>query len=453
MKEIDGYAIYRDDKESGEYSKIASVGKDTTEYTDNNCTPNTKYSYQIMTYKWNGTKYVYSKPVYVSTVTLGYAPDKVENIHVYNTTGNSIWLDWDSDWENYADGYVVYRSDTEDGVYDKVETVTGGKTSFADNNIEHNKTYYYYVRGYKKVDDNYYYSPISEIYSYTINLSLDKPNNVRIYNTTNNSQWLGWNEVKNSDGYIVYRAEAEDGKYNRIGTVTGGKTSYADYNIEHGKTYYYYIKAYIEENGHIYEGEPSNVCKYKTNVMPGETRNVRIYKESVGSQWLGWDEATKTTGYVVYRKEGTQKEYEKVATVTGGKTSWADYNLKHGKTYYYYVRAYNGVNGKYYYGVASNVCGHTSNFIPGETSGLRIYNATESSRWLGWDEATKTTGYVVYRKEGTQKEYEKVATVTGGKTSWADYGITYQYYVRAYAGVNGSYYYGKISNIITVTVK
>ena len=356
---VDGYAIYKEDGD-GIYNKVTSLGQNVTKYADNQCTPNTKYTYRIMTYEWNGSKYVYSDPVYVTATTMGYEPDKVENVHVYNTTNNSIWLGWDSDWEKYADGYNVYRSET------------------------------------------------------------------------------------------------KDGEYVKIGTVAKGKASYADYDIEHGKTYYYYVKAYSQANEDTYEGTASNIYQYTPNLIPGKTNSLRIYKVTAGSQWLGWNDATKTSGYVVYRKEGVKGTYEKVETVTGGKTAWADYDLEHGKTYYYYVRAYNAVNGKYYYGAISNTISYTVNFVPGETTNLRIYNSTETSRWLGWNDATKAEGYVVYKREGTKGTYEKIETVTGGKTSWADYDIekgkTYQYYVRSYAGVQGAYYYGKISNIITVKV-
>ena len=356
---IDGYAIYREDGD-GTYNKVTSVGQNVTKYADNQCAPNTKYTYRIMTYEWNGSKYVYSDPVYVSATTMGYEPDKVENVHVYNTTNNSIWLGWDSDWEKYADGYNVYRSET------------------------------------------------------------------------------------------------KGGEYAKIGTVAKGKVSYADYDIEHGKTYYYYIKAYSQVNEDIYEGTASNIYQYTPNLMPSKTNNLRIYKVTAGSQWLGWNDATKTSGYVVYRKEGVKGTYEKVETVTGGKTAWADYDLEHGKTYYYYVRAYNAVNGKYYYGAISNTISYTVNFVPGETTNLRVYNSTETSRWLGWNDATKAEGYVVYKREDSKGSYEKIETVTGGKTSCADYeiekGKTYQYYVRSYAGVQGTYYYGKISNIITVKI-
>lgn len=181
-----------------------------------------------------------------------------------------------------------------------------------------------------------------------------KTNNLRMYNKASNSYWFGWDSAENADGYIMYRSEGDNDNYEKIATVSEGRLSYADYDLEHGKTYHYYVRSYNNIGGTYYYGEKSNECSIKVNFVPGATENVRVYNKTSNSYWLGWDSAENADGYVVYRSEGNTNNFEKIETVTEGRTSFADYDIEHGKTYYYYVRSYHGVNGFYYYGKSSD---------------------------------------------------------------------------------------------------
>src|SRR5439155_4904429 len=58
-----------------------------------------------------------------------------------------VQLSWYSGGASRADGYAVYRSDSRDGPWDKIELLSGrSKTGFVDPHLNTGATYYYAVR-------------------------------------------------------------------------------------------------------------------------------------------------------------------------------------------------------------------------------------------------------------------------------------------------------------------
>lgn len=445
VQDVQGYALYR--LEKGEYVKVTAEKNSITEYTDNNLLPNNEYVYKIMTYKQVNGNYIYSTPEFVYAVTNEREENKL-NLRVNQKSGTTITLGWDQ--INDVDGYVIYKKTNDE--YNKIGSVTKNVNFFKDLNLDPETKYSYKVMTYKYLNGTYVYDNDEYIEAETSVLNLSKVKNVRVYNKTLSSIWIGWNSVEDADGYYIYRASATNPqKFEKIATTSG--CAYADYKIDNNQTYHYYVEAYKSINGEIKIGEKSEIYKYKVDLMPKIVKNTRIYKVTAGSQWIGWDSAENASGYVVYRAK-SGKGYEKIATVTGGKCAYADYDIENKTEYLYYVRAYNNVNGKYYYGSISNICKYKTNFTPGKTQNVRVYKYVDNGYWIAWNSVNKAEGYIVYRREGSSGNFEKIETVNLGKTSFADYdvekGKSYQYYIRAYGSVKGVYYYGESSNILTV---
>ena len=71
-------------------------------------------------------------------------------------------------------------------------------------------------------------------------------------------------DIKNADGYVVYRATKKNGKYAAVKTINKGKTvTFTNKNLKKGKTYYYKIKAYKKVNGKKALGQFSAVKSVK----------------------------------------------------------------------------------------------------------------------------------------------------------------------------------------------
>lgn len=61
---------------------------------------------------------------------------------------------------------------------------------------------------------------------------------------------LKWEETEGADGYTVYRRTSADGKSTQVADISADESLvYLDAKAKSGNTYYYFIRAYIEENG------------------------------------------------------------------------------------------------------------------------------------------------------------------------------------------------------------
>ncbi len=103
-----------------------------------------------------------------STMLIAYAKQyyaekdavKAVKIKASAKTGkNGITISWKKTG-NAVDGYQVYRATKKNGTYKKI--VTTKKLSVVNKRTDQGKTYYYKVRGYKKIDGHTVYTPWSE---------------------------------------------------------------------------------------------------------------------------------------------------------------------------------------------------------------------------------------------------------------------------------------------------
>ena len=143
------YVVYRSDSADGTYKKIAKTDK--ASFTDENVQRNKAYYYKITAYK----SYAIcesDKGNRVKAIALS-AP----KVSVASHSKKAIKIKWNKN--NYATGYIIYRSVGNSKSYKKIATITSKeKITFTDKNIKAKRTYYYSVKAYRKIGDKTYYS-------------------------------------------------------------------------------------------------------------------------------------------------------------------------------------------------------------------------------------------------------------------------------------------------------
>lgn len=83
-------------------------------------------------------------------------PGKVNNIAVFVTANNTVYVTWDTRSE--ADGYYIYRSQSYDGDYPQIAEIQGSDVgNYEDINVEissvNNQNFYFYkLSAYRLVD-------------------------------------------------------------------------------------------------------------------------------------------------------------------------------------------------------------------------------------------------------------------------------------------------------------
>jgi hypothetical protein len=134
--------------------------------------------------------------------------------------------------------------------------------------------------------------------------------------------------------------------------------------------------------------------------------------------------------------------------VSTGVTAYSDRFLTPNTTYWYRVRAYNGVGNSGYAGPV----GIAMPITPAAPSNLTAVAVSSNQVNLGWtDNATNETGFAIERAPGNNS-FAQIATVISNVTNYSDLGVTtnktYQYRVRAYNVWGCSGY----SSVASVTV-
>ena len=233
---------------------------------------------------------------------------------------------------------------------------------------------------------------------------------------------LAWNGVSGATTYNVYRSTTSGGEgTSPYGSASG--TTFSDYPITNGTTYYYQVAA-VTANG---EGALSA----EAQAIPGTPLAAPLLKAvaSGGSVSLSWGAVTGATSYNLYRYTSAAgwTLYQQGLTAS----PYSDTAVVNGTAYQYQVAASNATG----QGSKSN----TASANPGSTplaapSGISVAPGTASAT-IYWMPVTGASSYNLYRSttSGGEGSVPIAAGLTGGQ--YADSGLaaatTYYYQIAA----------------------
>lgn len=170
--------------------------------------------------------------------------------------------------------------------------------------------------------------------------------NLKAKGVSNKKLKLTWTKVNHASGYVItYKIGS------KTYTKTTTKNSYTISGLKQSKNYKISVKAYKTISSKKYYGTSSSVTG-KTLV---ETPEITLSSTTAKKIKISWKKNTSATGYTVYRSTKKNSGFVKVADVPSKKSSWTNKKLTSNKKYYYYIRAYQLVNGKKVYGAKSAV--------------------------------------------------------------------------------------------------
>lgn len=156
---------------------------------------------------------------------------------------------------------------------------------------------------------------------------------------------LSWNKGAKVSGYQIY---SSDGR-KLYGKTTG--QSFTVKNLKAATQYSFKVRSYVTV------GKTTTYGAFKTVTANTKVANVSV-KASSSKQaqaTLTLSAGTAIDGYEIYRSTSASGKYSKIASVPKSKSSYTDKGVKSKKTYYYMVRAYRKINGKYQYGSYTKV--------------------------------------------------------------------------------------------------
>jgi len=398
---ITGYQIYRKNSK-GKYTKIATTA--SRQYVDKDLKEGTTYSYKARAYVYNTVtkKTIYSDYVFFSAET---SASNYIDVTAVKASKNSVKLTWTK--VSGATKYEIYRTSTvstdtntskKTGVasnakWKLVKTINKAKTvKYTDKKLNAGETYSYKVIAYYKAGKETKQIEATD----SIVLKLQKPQNVVAL-------------LKGSTVNVTWEAD----KY-----ATQYEVRYTKY----------------EAQGKAYTDEPVVVTTKKASysikdLKAGEKVTVSV-RATNGKQWTAWSSTANETMYLpavtsVSAKKVTVTDANGAAS-TKVKVSWKAVS---GAAYYRVYRATSPVGT---YNKDLKVYAGPSDMV----SIVKESNTDETYSTVNYDEYKGQSGTIV----GT-------SAIDGGQLQT---GVTYYYYVRAYAE-NGTAMSGGFAKNASIT--
>ncbi len=425
LDNVDYYEIWRDTKDAYDYEKIDEVS-DATSFIDDTVETGTKYYYLVRPVFNDGTTGEYSKSI--SGVALG----KTNLTKIEAKSGKQVTLTWKK--VPKAEGYLIYRKDTDDGKYNQIGTVTSGSTlTYTDTVKSNNKTYTYKVQAYNTNNGK------QGVGAYSSTKSAKTLAKAKITGITSSDEEvlkISWKKVSGAKGYIISRSTKKDSGYKEIDTVTG-KTSYSDDTVKAGKTYYYKVEAYNVNSGTKGYGGASDAVAGKT---AKRTKITSIVSTNEKTLTIKWNKISGAYGYRIKRSTEEDGTYKVIKTIkSGNTTSYKDTSVKAGKTYYYTVETMVKTGDNICYsGDCASVEGRTAKKAKIKYA---VSNGSEQIE-VNWGAVSGAYGYRIKRSTSKNGTYKVVATLKGkNNTTYQDKNLktakTYYYKVETINKVNG----------------
>ena len=165
------------------------------------------------------------------------------------------------------------------------------------------------------------------------NISTEKP--VLTVSNKSNGIRMEWSSISGATGYrAFYKVNGAPG-WNHTDTKN---TYFALLNVDFGVTYNFQVLPLFDDA----QGTYSSVSTLR--FIPLETASIGtpVFTSLTGySKWasLKWTAVSGASGYIISKYNYEDESYTFI-DVVGGKTSYDDYNLKSGKKYHYWIKAY-----------------------------------------------------------------------------------------------------------------
>ena len=444
LDNVDYYEIWRDTKDAYDYEKIDEVS-DATSFIDDTVELGTRYYYLVRPVFNDGTTGEYSKSI------SGVALAKTNFTKIKAKSGKKVTLTWKK--VSQAEGYLIYRKDSEDGKYNQIGKVTSGKTlTYTDTVKSNNKTYTYKIQAYNTNNGK------QGVGAYSSTKSAKTLAKAKITGITSSNEEvlkISWNKVSGAKGYIISRSTKKDSGYSEIDTVSGEKTtSYTDDTVKAGKTYYYKVEAYNVNSGTKGYGGASDAVAGKT---AKRTKITSIVSTNEKTLTIKWNKITGAYGYRIKRSTDEDGNYKAVKTIkSANTTSHKDNSVKAGKTYYYTVETMVKTGDNICYsGDSASMEGRTAKKAKIKYAVSNGSNQIE----VNWGAVSGAYGYRIKRSTSKNGTYKVVATLKGkNNTTYQDKKLktakTYYYKIETINKVNGKKgYSGNSAAVSAKTLK
>jgi hypothetical protein len=307
-------------------------------------------------------------------------------------------------WNDVANetGYRIYQWNGTQSVLKA--TLAANTTSFTASGLTPNQTQWFIVQAFNATASAYTaWASIK-----TPADALTTPTNLKIASTTLTTMTLTWGDATGETGYRIFGWNGTSAV--QIGSVGANVTAFQVQNLSPGQNYYFYVQSF------------NNTNTAHTDWISGSTQAIQLTAPtnltaqvvSSNTLALAWKDGGAEVGYRVYRWDGNNAVSPVViATLPANSTAYQATGLLPGKTYWFYVQAFNSSNS-----VANSTWASATTTpvaVLQAPSQVTLAYAGWNSVRVSWAEASQAVGYRVFIWTGYG--WAPVTAVAAGTTS------------------------------------
>jgi hypothetical protein len=203
-------------------------------------------------------------------------------------SSSSIQVTWTAPYSGSPQWYRIYRSTSMLGTYTVAGETYGDTTSWTNNWLSPNTTYYYKVSAYNQ-EDGAYGEEFESARSITTGYAKTSagpvvpgtPTNVSASAQSSSSIRISWSASSGSTPayYNIWRSSSSSGTYTEVGYVSGTTLSYTDTGLNASSTYYYRVDAENSSGGRSLQSTAVSA----TTSAPAATVNFSIQNSSTSN--------------------------------------------------------------------------------------------------------------------------------------------------------------------------
>ena len=348
--DLAGYRAYRSLTADGTYGQISGlIPAGTTSFTAMGLTAGQTYHFKVKAEDDAGYLSPFSNRAEVTIETDAVAPATPTGL---SAVGGilMVTLSWTPNGEPDIAGYNVFRSDSSQGNYKKLNTNLVKTNGYVDTAVVAERTYYYKVNA---VDTSGNGSENSAEVSAYVDGEPDEPPDTPTGLTATAAveaidlEWgVVYEEEGDLAGYFAHRSLVNGGPYKQINPVAITDTFLTDSGLTAGVTYHYVVQSVDAAGQRSAYSEPDSAVADAPEVTaPAAPTGLKATagEEEVDLEWLENTEVD-LLGYYVYRANSEGGTYTALNTEAQADTTYNDTDVTAYETYWYKVQAENDSN-------------------------------------------------------------------------------------------------------------
>jgi len=429
---------------AGSYAQVATVGVDTTSYSNTALTANTNYYYRVRAYNAAGDS-DYSNEASATTLPPPPSAPTLKSPASASTVPSlTPRLEWNASTGATSYGLQVATTSAFTTLLVNETGITDLYYDIAPGILNWNTTYYWRVNARNSFGSTSSWSSY-RYFRTAVGPPPNAPSSLVATPISSSRIDLSWQDNSGDETGFKIERKTGAGSYSQIATVSAGVTSYSGTGLTANTTYYYRVRAYKGTLNSDYCEEASATTLPPPPPTPTLKSPASASTVPSLTPRLEWNASSGAVSYGV--QVSTSSSFTTLLVNEAGITDLyydiAPGTLNWNTTYYWRVNARNSFSStsswsssRYFKTAVGPPPNAPSNLVATPISSSRID--------LSWqDNSSDETGFKIERKTGTGS-YSQIATVGVGVTSYSSTGLsagtTYYYRVRAYKGTLNSDY-------------